>query len=172
MPAPLPRYPIYIPSKGRADHCLTAQFLLRDEVPFKIVVEPQERDAYAAHFGNEHLLVLPFSNQGSVVPARNWIRDHSMGYKRHWQLDDNISHVRRRWRVKRIPCDSRFAFTAVEDFVDRYENVAIAGLAYRFFVINGVKLPPIEYETELLDSSEKRIIKSTAAQVTQRQVTK
>ena len=30
----MPRYPIYIPSKGRADDCRTAEFLKKDKVPF------------------------------------------------------------------------------------------------------------------------------------------
>ena len=88
-----PRYPVYVPSKGRYEDCLTAKFLIEDAVPFYLVVEPQEYDEYALRYGEEHVLALPFSNLGSVIPARNWIKDHSSeaGYLRHWQLDDNIS---------------------------------------------------------------------------------
>lgn len=102
----LPRYPVYVPSKGRADHCLTAKFLIEDDVPFHLVVEPQERDIYAARFGEERILILPFSNRGSVVPARNWIKHHAAqaGYEYHWQLDDNIRGVLRWYKGKRIPC--------------------------------------------------------------------
>src|SRR5690242_17416013 len=91
--ATMPRYPIYVPSKGRYDKGLTAKALARDKVPFKLVVEPQEEDVYAAAFGKENLLVLPFSNlkQGSI-PARNWIKQHALdaGAERHWCIDDNI----------------------------------------------------------------------------------
>ena len=42
-----PNYPVYVISKGRYDACLTANFLLKDQVDFRIVVEPQEFDKYA-----------------------------------------------------------------------------------------------------------------------------
>src|ERR1041384_1064262 len=101
MTAPiLPRYPIYIPSKGRYDVCMTAQFLQKDRVPFTLVVEPQEAHLYAAHFGAERLLILPWSGDdatrrafcqerqienGGLIAARNWIKEHSIaaGYARH-----------------------------------------------------------------------------------------
>ena len=73
----LPQYPIYIPSKGRAEQCLTARCLVNDGVPFKLVVEEQEFDQYAERYGEKNLIVLPFSNQGSVIPARNWIKEHA-----------------------------------------------------------------------------------------------
>lgn len=132
----LPRYPIYVPSKGRHDVNLTARFLRRDGVPFRLVVEPQERDAYASAWGDENVLVLPFSNLGlGSIPARNWIWEHAKesGVPRHWVLDDNIRNVRRWWKGKRIVCDAGPALAITEDFVDRYENVAIAGLNYSMF---------------------------------------
>jgi hypothetical protein len=141
----MPRYPVYIPSKGRAEHCLAARELLKDGVPFRLVVEPQEREAYAAKFGAERLLVLPFANLGSVVPARNWIRDHATaaGCVRHWQLDDNLYGFYRVWRGQRLLCRAGMALRLTEDFVDRYENVAIAGLNYdMFYVATHDKIPP------------------------------
>lgn len=142
----LPRYPIYIPSKGRHDACLTAKFLDRDGVPFKLVVEPQEAGLYAGAFGADRLLVLPFSNLGQgSIPARNWIKDHAAegGHERHWQLDDNIRQIRRWWKQKKVPCDAGVALAAVEDFVDRYENIAIAGLNYVMFAVsNSSGIPP------------------------------
>lgn len=134
----LPRYPIYIPSKGRWDCCSTAKFLRADDVPFFLVVEPQEREMYAQVFGETNLLTLPFSNPGSVIPARNWIKEHSQkaGALRHWQLDDNIKAIQRRYKSgRRIAVDAGVALRAVEDFSDRYENIAISGLNYRTFVM-------------------------------------
>lgn len=138
----LPRYPIYIPSKGRSDKCLTAKFLVRDGVPFFLVVEPQEAEAYRARFGAECVLVLPFSNLGlGSIPARNWIKDHSIaaGFARHWQIDDNISGIWRKWRGRRLYCAAGVGLAATEDFVDRYENVAIAGLNYVMFAMDTKK---------------------------------
>jgi hypothetical protein len=134
----LPRYPIYVPSKGRADKCLTANFLAADGVPFRLVVEPPDRDAYAARYGIDRVLVLPFQDLGlGAVPARNWIKQHSIaeGHARHWQLDDNMWRMRRFWKSKRIPCPSGPAFAAIEDFADRYENVALAGPSYTMFAM-------------------------------------
>lgn len=133
----MPRYPVFIPSKGRATACLTAKFLAADGVPFRVVVEPQERDAYAAVVGEQRVLVLPFSNLGQgSIPARNWIKDFATaeGHKRHWQLDDNIKSIYRMYRGKRIHCDSAPAFASSEDFIDRYENIAVAGLNYSMFI--------------------------------------
>jgi len=139
----MPRYPVYVISKGRHDCCLTARFLIEDGVPFRLVVEPQEAHLYAQEFGTEILEVLPFSNLGKgSIPARNWCWDHSVrsGAARHWILDDNI---RKMWRWncgKRIPMRSGPAFEASEAFIDRYENIAIGGLNYSFFA--RTKLPP------------------------------
>jgi len=141
----LPQYPVYIPSKGRWETRLTAKFLLQDGVPFRLVVEPQEYAKYADAVGKEHLLVLPFSNLGlGSIPARNWIWEHakSAGYKRHWILDDNIFCIKRRLQGKRIPCEAGAALHITENFVERYENVAIAGLNYEMFLPNGSNPPP------------------------------
>lgn len=140
----MPRYPIYIPSKGRADRCLTADMFVRDGVPFKLVVEESDRDAYAERYGSDALLILPFSNRGSVIPARNWIKQHSIdsGAKRHWQWDDNIRTMYRLYKTKRIPCRSGVALAVCEDFTDRYTNVAISGFQYKMFAPETHRLPP------------------------------
>tara|TARA_R110002020_G_scaffold21850_7_gene74064 strand:+ start:3410 stop:4318 length:909 start_codon:yes stop_codon:yes gene_type:complete len=141
-----PIYPIYVVSKGRSDKCKTADFLVREEVPFHIVVEPQEKGLYAAKYGEERLYVLPFSDRGLPV-TRQWVREHSIaqGDKRHWQFDDNMRGVYRWFRGKRIWCDSGTALHITEEFVDRYTNVAQAGLNYSMFgrnPRNGYKIPP------------------------------
>jgi hypothetical protein len=145
-----PRYPVYVISKGRPDTCLTARFLLRDRVPFSLVVEAPEADRYAEHYGRERLLVLPFADLGlGSIPARNWVWEHALaaGAARHWILDDNIRYVRRSYHGRRIPCDSGPAFAAVEDFTERYENVAVAGLNYQMFGYRGV--PPFTRNTHV-----------------------
>jgi hypothetical protein len=142
-----PRYPVYVISKGRATErlSLTAKALVRDGVRFSLVVEPQEADAYAALFGRERLLVLPFSNLGlGSIPARNWVWEHSkgIGAEKHWILDDNIRMFYRRWKSHRIGCEAGPALAAVEDFADRYENIAIAGMNYSMFVPDCEKVAP------------------------------
>jgi hypothetical protein len=63
------------------------------------------------------------------------------GYHRHWQLDDNIRGFHRWFRNKIIKCPAGAALHITEDFVDRYENIAIAGLNYEMFAV-GSKVPP------------------------------
>lgn len=117
---------------------------MRDEVPFMIVVEPQEASMYAHEFGSDHVLVLPFSNLGlGSIPARNWIREHSiaLGAARHWQIDDNIRGVQRLYRGKRLPTHSGAAMRVCEDFTDRYTNIGVSGLNYRTFAQVTTRLP-------------------------------
>lgn len=155
----IPRYPVYVPSRGRYEEGHTVKFLIEDEVPFHLVVEPQEADEYGKRYGYERLLVLPWQGDdekrrafteerrienGGLIAVRNWIKEHATagGYDRHWQLDDNITYVMRRYRAHRLRCDSGVAFAAAEDFTDRYENVAISGLNYVMFNKDRDKVPP------------------------------
>lgn len=131
-----PVYPVYVVSKGRHDQPRTAKALARDSVPFKIVVEPQEAELYAAAVGEEHVLALPFSNLGlGSIPARNWIWEHAAasGAERHWILDDNINGYWRRWKARKIRAHTGTALRVTEVFTDRYENIAISGNNYYMF---------------------------------------
>jgi hypothetical protein len=137
------RYPVYIISKGRHDCCKTAKFLRRDNVPFHIVIEPQEEDLYLKEFNKDQLYILPFSNLGlGSIPARNWVWEHakSLGAERHWILDDNILEIYRRYKAQRVRCDAGVAFRACEEFIDRYENIALAGMNYKMFAPDRIKL--------------------------------
>lgn len=139
----MPRYPVYVISKGRYDSCLTANILVKDNVPFRLVVEPQEYDEYASRYGEHRVCELPFSNLGQgSIPARQWVRQHSTerGDARHWIIDDNIREFRRLYEGKRLPCHSGVALRVAEDFTDRYTNVGLSGLNYTMFVIHNV--PP------------------------------
>lgn len=132
-----PRYPVYVISKGRHDTCLTMKALERMGVEHRVVVEPQERNAYAAVIPEKRLLILPFSNLGQgSIPARNFVWEHAMqsGAKRHWILDDNIRYFFRRNHNRKVEVLSGAIFRAMEDFVDRFSNVPIAGPNYDFFV--------------------------------------
>jgi hypothetical protein len=140
-----PRYPVYVISKGRADICLTANFLAKENANFHLVVEPQEADKYIERYGKERVYILPFSNLGlGGIPARNWVWENAKkaGYKRHWILDDNIRSIQRRYKAQKFKCDSGPAFAAIEDFVERYENIAIAGMNYSMFCPDRKKIPP------------------------------
>jgi hypothetical protein len=105
-------------------------------------------------------LIAPFSNHGDGPGrARNWCWDHSItiGAEKHWVLDDNIADFYRLHKNKRVRVESGAIFRAAEDFVNRYENVPIAGFQYRFFIAPNSKYPPYVkntriYSTLLIDN--------------------
>lgn len=148
-----PNYPIYVISKGRYEVRPTSDALEELGVPYYIVVEPQEYEKYAEHVDPAKILKLPFSNHGKGSgPARNWCWDHSMenGFKRHWILDDNIKGFRRLHNNKRYRIDTGVFFKICEEFVDRFENVPLAGLQYTFFAPDMVKRPAFATNTRLM----------------------
>lgn len=145
------KYPIYIVSKGRWDSRLTAKALERLQISYYIVIEPQEYSNYSAVISSKKILVLPFSNLGKgSIPARNWIWEHARSLKseRHWILDDNIRTFYR-FNRKKIPVADETIFKCAEDFVDRYENVAIAGFQYDFFFPSNEFRPPFIINTRV-----------------------
>lgn len=147
-----PKYPIYIISKGRWKNRLTARSLERMNVPYKIVIEPQEFDNYSAVMDKDKILVLPFSNLGQgSIPARNWVWDHSIknGWSKHWILDDNIEAFNRLNRNMKPEVRTGAIFKAAEDFVDRYENVAISGFNYYSFCKSTDAVPPFYLNTRI-----------------------
>ena len=134
------KYPIYVPTKGRFESRKTVKALLEMKAEFKVVIEPQEEQLYLTILPKEYILILPFSkptDHSMLVTVRNWIKEHSIleGHKRHWQLDDNIKAFYRMNNNKRNKVLSPVIFRCVEDFVDRYENVAMAGLNYMNYAI-------------------------------------
>lgn len=138
-----PKYPIYIPSKSRYDSRLTSKALEKLNIPYKIVIEKEEYDDYAKHIDKDKILVLPFSNKG-LIYSRCWIMEHSieLGYKRHWQLDDNIQDFYRLNRSKRLHVDDGTIFRCAEDFSDRYKNVAYSGFNYMGLCVPNKRTKP------------------------------
>ena len=151
-----PRYPIYIISKGRAKSRYTSKVFETMGVPYKIVIEPPEYNEYAAVIDQDKILQLPFSDHGKGSgPARNWCWEHSksLGHKRHWLFDDNIYefwrlHNNKRYRVAK----GTSIFRAAEDFVDRFENVAVAGFQYKFFCVDDYPYPPYITNTRIMSN--------------------
>ena len=161
----LPRYPLYIISKGRADTRLTSKALEAMRVPYRIVVEEQERETYAEVIDPAKILVLdptyqrdydacmelgPDESRGSG-PARNFVWDHAVaaGAERHWIMDDNIDGFFRFNRNLKVPCRTGAFFRAMEDFVDRYTNVAMAGPNYFMFCPRKTIQPPFVTNTRI-----------------------
>lgn len=163
----IPKYPIYIVSKGRWRIRLTANALEDMKLSYYIVVEAQEYDEYMAvinpEFGTVLILDTKYLDEyetcddlGSTKSkgpgaARNfaWAHAISLGVKRHWVMDDNMDGFYRLNRNKRIKVTDGTILRASEDFVDRYTNVPISGLNYRFFCEPTSKLPAFVKNTRI-----------------------
>lgn len=147
-----PKYPVYIISKGRWERRQTAMAMEMMNIPYKIVVELLEYNNYASVISPKNILTLPFDNigQGSI-PARNWVWEHakSVGCERHWILDDNMDSFYRVNRNMKLVVTTGAIFRAAEDFVDRYENIAIAGFQYNSFVFKDAIVPPYRLNTRI-----------------------
>lgn len=147
-----PRYPIYIISKGRADSRCTAKTLDYMNVPYKIVVEPQEYLQYAAVINSKKIIVTPFSNLGQgSIPVRNFVYEHAInaGHTHHWILDDNIKYFFRLHNHMKIPLNYGACFNAIEDFVDRYDNIGMAGMQYEYFCPRKQRVNPFILNTRV-----------------------
>lgn len=164
-----PRQPIYVPSKGRADHPYTVRTLSHYRVPFFIVVEEPEEQAYqetVRRFGGfGTVLVLdpayqqgydacmdlrPDQSRGSG-PARNFAWDHAVasGASWYWCMDDNINGFWYYNQNRKAHAGDATPLRLMEDFTDRYENVAMAGPTYYMFVPRKDVFPPFVFNTRI-----------------------
>jgi hypothetical protein len=69
-----PLWPVFIPSKGRADTRLTMKMFDRLGVDYTVFIEPQEAEEYGRVLSADKLHVLPHRDQGLTV-TRNYIWD-------------------------------------------------------------------------------------------------
>ena len=138
-----PQFPIYIPSKSRADSRLTSKALEAMNVPYFIIVEKEQYDEYANVIDKKKILILDKKYQDdydtcdslgdtkSKGPgaARNFAWQHSIdnGNKWHWVMDDNIKSFKRYNKNKRIACYNGTPFKVMEDFVLRYKEAFYSG---------------------------------------------
>ncbi len=119
---------------------------------FNLVIEPHEIDGYKNVVPKNKIITLPFSSLGlGSIPARNFVWEHSMelGHERHWILDDNIEQFNRMNNNYQHRCDSAAYFYAMENFVDRYENIALAGPEYDFFCKAKCNWPAFRLNTRI-----------------------
>lgn len=158
-----PQFPIYIPSKGRADSRITMRHLDQMQVPYRVIVEPQEHAAYAAVIDPAKLLVLDLaykdryetftdsSKSTGSGPARNFAWDHAIavGATWHWVIDDNVKGFLRLNQNLKVPVDDGTIFRCMEDFVLRYKNIAMAGPNYFMFASRKSQMPPFVLNTRI-----------------------
>lgn len=160
-----PEFPIYIPSYGRWEERPTVKVLERLGVPYNVVVEQEQYDEYAQVIDEEDLLVVPdwvkeeydtCDDLGDVKskgpgPARNFAWEHAIeqGYDWHWVMDDNIQGFYWFNQNRYVGVNDGAIFRAMEDFVRRYENVAMAGPRYFMFAVRKNDYPPFVPNTRV-----------------------
>ena len=147
-----PKNPIFVISKGRWESRLTSKTFERTNIPYRIVIEPQEYDDYVKFINKEKIIKLPFSNLGQgSIPARNFVWDFAIkeGHKKHWIIDDNIYDFYRFNRNAKNIVEDGTIFKCAEDFVDRYENIMLSGFNYCKFCIASEKYPPYLFNTRI-----------------------
>ena len=147
------QYPIFIPTKGRHETPYTIRAFEAIGVPFHPVVVPGEYDKYAAVVRDpSSIIVLPEDIRG-LVPTRNWIWDYaqSLGTPYFWTFDDNIRCFYRLHQNKRIKMGDGIFLRAIEDWTNRYENMAITGMHYSMFGVTILTktLPPLLLNTRV-----------------------
>lgn len=138
--APL-EWPIFIPSRGRAGSSQAAKMFGEHDVPFTMVVEPQEAATYRDVY--PEVVVLPESDRG-IAYARNYILDHAaeQGLRYCWQFDDNVQALMRRTEVRRR-IHPRSALAAVEALVGPYDNIGAACFLSHAFDFTHQDKPPV-----------------------------
>lgn len=147
-----PNYPVFVISKNRASRCLTARELVKMSVPFRLVVEPQELESYKNHWPECEIIKTPFSNLGQgSIPVRNYVWDLAKEEKssRHWILDDNIEGFHRLHKNEKHKVGDGTIFKCCEDFVDRFQNVPMAGMNYYSFCKKTDAIPPFYLNTRI-----------------------
>jgi hypothetical protein len=154
----MPRSPLYIVSKGRWATRHTMRALDAMQVPYWVIVEPQEADQYAralmVSWGKPALLVLPEtppSGSGSI-PARNAAWAHArdvLHADAHWCLDDNLRgfHVLRDNRI--IPAKTGALFDLAEAWGTQYTNIGLMGFQYSGLVKRRFPRPPFVLNTRI-----------------------
>lgn len=163
------RFPLYIPTKGRYEYMITSKALTEMNLHHYIIVEPDQIEHYSDSIKKMGLcaeilkLDLSYKDRYELCdnfglskstgpgPARNFAWDHSIktGHAWHWVMDDNIKDFRRMASGGRIKVTSKLFFRAMEDFVLRYKNIAMAGPDYTMFAFSSAKQPPFVMNTRI-----------------------
>jgi hypothetical protein len=124
---------IWIPSKGRPN-CPTANLLAKANVPFTVVVEPQDEEKYKCW-----PIVTLDRNDGGLVFVRNWIKDRA-GTSWFWMLDDDIENFYHTKNKKNYRVTAHEAIRGAEPFFVENKTIGQASLEYQQYAWSAKKL--------------------------------
>lgn len=133
------KYPIFIPSKGRAGSQYSFKMLTGYGLKPLVVIEKDDLEAYSEHVPSEQLLVLPERNKGFAF-ACNWIRNYAVkvaGTPFYWHFDDDVMYLVKRVNDKKSRCCLTEATDRMMDMereVSGYTNVDLAALRSEVFM--------------------------------------
>lgn len=146
-----PKFPVWVPTKGRWRTPMTIKMFDKLRVPHRVVVQPQERRYYAAVVGQHGKIVTLPDGLDGLVPTRNWIWDQSAkeGVERFWTFDDNIRAIYRRHQNTDWMMQDGTALKVIEDWAGRWTNLAITGMQYFMFSPRRVDLPALTLNTRV-----------------------
>jgi len=149
-----PKFPIFIPTKGRAETRMTIKMFDKLNVPYTIFIEEQDYDAYAKHVDKNNIHILPHKNKGVTV-TRNYIWDYAaeQGHEWYWTFDDNINGLYRFNHNLKTPCGDATILAVIEDFAQRYDNLAMTGPNYFMFVKRKYVIPPYILNTRIYSAN-------------------
>jgi hypothetical protein len=144
-----PKYPIYVISHERSMYRSTMRYLDACKLKYYVVVRKNQEKSYKEVLNPSYSTLLTLPEKGDKdykelyglypnggIPQRNYVWNHSRKLKseRHWILDDNMPNYYRWIDNKRIKIYSGDVFKSIEDYVDRYTNIRIAGHQYSSFL--------------------------------------
>lgn len=95
--------------------------------------------------------MLPHRDKGLVV-TRNWIWDYAQNELKtpyFWTFDDNIRDFYRLHQNIKYRVSTGTFLRVMEDFAQRYDNLAICGMSYEMFVPRKKKHPPFIPNTRI-----------------------
>lgn len=141
-------FPVYIPTRGRAERQMTATALIKLGISPYLVVEAAEEAAYTAANPDCKVIVWPqrlmdeYEKTPELDPhpttgaAHNYAWEHSrdMGYSHHWIMDDNIRSFYIRSNGRRAIITDAKALRFQEEFIQKFKNLAGISLALAQFM--------------------------------------
>lgn len=133
--------PIYIATKGRPA-APAFKALGNEGIPFTIVVEPQDEQAYADALPGVPRLVLPKNDQG-LPYARQFIIEHARGVLPDdawfWIIDDDTSGFATVEGKRCVPAPAVEVLSAAQDLAASVAGCAQASLEYRQYAWSATK---------------------------------